>query len=165
MLRSPLFHCLIANIAGVTQRCIASGLAHVLRRELADRHVLDRHDLQGDWDSTRARRSYSPSSIAPHALPTIRALVSPSRSHTKASNFRPVQAAERAWQSWPLSGCMRKWRIVRSSRRLLIPLNGASAVMPPRPSFNAPIPRQVQGAGRTFAKPHLGGLHPRYVRI
>ena len=49
----------------------------------ADRNVLDRHDLQGDWDSTRARRSYSPSSIALHALPTIRALVLPSTSHTK----------------------------------------------------------------------------------
>jgi hypothetical protein len=25
---------------------------------------------------------------------------------------------------------------------------------------DAPIPREVQGVGRIFAKPHLGGLHP-----
>jgi transposase InsO family protein len=30
---------------------------------------------------------------------------------------------------------------------------------------DAPVPRAVQGVGRVFAKPHLGGLHHQYVRI
>jgi transposase InsO family protein len=30
---------------------------------------------------------------------------------------------------------------------------------------DAPIPREVQGVGRIFAKPHLGGLHHQCVRI
>ena len=30
---------------------------------------------------------------------------------------------------------------------------------------DAPIPREVQGVGRIFAKPHLGGLHHQHVRI
>src|SRR6516165_1987418 len=88
MPRSPLCHCLIANIASNTA-VHSLRPCHVLRRELADRIVLDRHDLERDWDSTRARRSYSPSSIALHALPTIRALVSPSRSHTREATSGP----------------------------------------------------------------------------
>jgi hypothetical protein len=30
---------------------------------------------------------------------------------------------------------------------------------------DAPVSREVQGVGRIFAKPHLGGLHHQYVRI
>ena len=30
---------------------------------------------------------------------------------------------------------------------------------------DAPVPREVQGVGQIFAKPHLGGLHHQYVRI
>ena len=30
---------------------------------------------------------------------------------------------------------------------------------------DAPIPREVQGVGLIFAKPHRGGLHHQYVRI
>jgi hypothetical protein len=30
---------------------------------------------------------------------------------------------------------------------------------------DAPIPREVQGVGRIFAKAHLGGLHHQYVRF
>jgi transposase InsO family protein len=30
---------------------------------------------------------------------------------------------------------------------------------------DAPNPREVQDVGRTFAKPHLGGLYHQYVRI
>ena len=30
---------------------------------------------------------------------------------------------------------------------------------------DAPVSREVQGAGPIFAKPHLGGLHHQYVRI
>jgi len=30
---------------------------------------------------------------------------------------------------------------------------------------DAPVPREVQGVGPIFAKPHLGGLHHQYVRI
>ncbi len=30
---------------------------------------------------------------------------------------------------------------------------------------DAPVPRTVQGVGKIFAKPHLGGLHHQYVRI
>jgi len=30
---------------------------------------------------------------------------------------------------------------------------------------DAPIPREVQGVGRIFDKPHLGGLHHQSVRI
>jgi transposase InsO family protein len=30
---------------------------------------------------------------------------------------------------------------------------------------DAPVPRQVQGGGRIFAKPHVGRLHHEYVRI
>ena len=30
---------------------------------------------------------------------------------------------------------------------------------------DAPIPREIQGVGRIFAKRHLGGLHHQYVRI
>ena len=44
-------------------------------------------------------------------------------------------------------------------------------ITPPSISYHssattdAPIPREVQGVGRIFAKPHLGGLHHQYVRI
>jgi hypothetical protein len=30
---------------------------------------------------------------------------------------------------------------------------------------DAPIPREVHGVGRIFAKPHFGGLHHQYIRI
>jgi len=30
---------------------------------------------------------------------------------------------------------------------------------------DAPIPREVQGVGRKFAKSDVGGLHHQYVRI
>ena len=30
---------------------------------------------------------------------------------------------------------------------------------------DAPVPQAVQGVGRIFAKPRLGGLHHHYVRI
>ena len=30
---------------------------------------------------------------------------------------------------------------------------------------DVPIPHEVQGVSRIFAKPHLGGLHHQYVRI
>jgi hypothetical protein len=41
--------------------------------------------------------------------------------------------------------------------------NGARTHLPL--DQDAPIPREVLGVGRIFAKPHLGGLRHRYVRI